>query len=451
PPEVEFVSATPTQDSGPNPLVWSLGDLAVGESRRLTVTVRVLVTTTGVFTNSVVVGSDTPDDNPRNNGDDEPTTPLVPGLEMTKGVVPGEAVRDMPFTYTIRITNTGQVTFNPLVLTDTLPTGFYYIVGSGRPSDPDVIAEPLLVWQNLGPLAPGESITVSFAVTAALGITGTYWNVALVGGEYPGGVLTDTDDAPVAIADPAVALDKQLVAADLDEVMPNYVTFTIIITNVGVSTIDVLPLLDQYDTYYLSFVTAEPYPEEDADDGILTWYDLTGPAPHGFGRNLAPGESFRITTVFSVVHDITTTVNTAIISGPVDVYGNPANEPRDDEPIRNVPTAVELLYFRVGGVAGQSVRLEWATAVEMDTFGFNLYRAPEADFARATFVAFVPSEARGGGATYVYNDTVPYAGVWWYWLAEVDTSGQETRYGPVSAMVGAAALPYRVYLPLILR
>jgi len=452
PPEVAFVSAEPAQSSGPNPLVWSLGDLAVGEVRRLTVTVRVLVTTTDVFTNAVVVGSDTPDDNPSNNWDEEPTTPLVPGLELTKDVVPGEAVRNMPFTYTIRITNTGQVTFDPLVLTDTLPTDFHYVVGSGDPSDPDVIAEPLLVWQNLGPLAPGESITVTFAVTATPGVTGTYWNVALVGGEYPGGVLTDTDDAPVAIVDPAIALDKQLVSADLDDLFPNYVTFTIVITNVGISTIDVLPLFDQYDPYYLSFVWADPMPDEPADDGLLTWYDLTGPSPNGFGQNLAPGESFRITTVFSVVHDITTTINTAYLEGPYDIYDNPANEPRDNEPIMDIPTAVELLYFRVGGVMGQQVRLEWATAVEIDNFGFRLYRAPVPDFARAAEVAFVPSEARGGGATYVYTDTVPSGGTWWYWLADVDTSFRETRHGPVKAFISTALqYPYRIYLPLILR
>jgi uncharacterized repeat protein (TIGR01451 family) len=452
PPEVAFVSAEPAQSSGPNPLVWSLGDLAVGEVRRLTVTVRVLVTTTDVFTNAVVVGSDTPDDNPGNNGDEEPTTPLVPGLELTKDVVPGEAVRNMPFTYTIRITNTGQVTFDPLVLTDTLPADFYYVVGSGDPSDPNVIAEPILVWQNLGPLAPGESITVTFAVTATPGVTGTYWNVALVGGEYPGGVLTDTDDAPVAIVDPAIALDKQLMAFDTDLLAPNYVTFTIVITNVGISTIDVLPLLDAYDPYYLRFVRAEPMPNVISDSqGLLTWYDLTGPAPYGFGRDLAPGESFRITTVFRVVHDITTTVNTAIVSDAIDVYDNPANRAKDDEPISNVPTAVELLYFRIGGISGRDVRLEWATAVEIDNFGFWLYRAPVEDFARAERIGFVPSQARGGGAIYSYTDTVPQEGIWWYWLADVDTSGKETLHGPVRAIVGTSFLPYRIYLPLVLR
>ncbi|MFN3929026.1 MAG: hypothetical protein ACK4OK_05265, partial [Thermoflexus sp.] len=368
----------------------------------------------------------------------------------TKDVAPGEAVRNMPFTYTIRITNTGGVTFDRLVLTDTLPADFHYVVGSGSPSDPDVIAEPTLIWQNLGPLAPGESLTVSFAVTATPGITGTYWNVALVSGEYPGGVLTDTDDAPVAIVDPALALDKQLVAVDLDNEFPNYVTFTIVITNVGISAIDVLPLVDQYDPFYLSFVWADPMPNT-IGNGTLIWNDLTSLPPYGFGYNLAPGESFLITTVFSVVRDITTTVNTAIISGPVDVYNNPANEPRDDEPIQNVPTAVELLYFRVGGVSGREVRLEWATAVELDNFGFRIYRAPVKDFTRAEEIAFVPSQARGGGVTYSYTDTVPYEATWWYWLADVDTSGRETRHGPARAEVGIAAWRYRIYLPLVLR
>ncbi|MCS7287475.1 MAG: hypothetical protein NZ653_10135, partial [Anaerolineae bacterium] len=254
------------------------------------------------------------------------------------------------------------VTFSRLTLTDTLPTDFYYIRGSGVPTDPDVIAEPQLVWLDLGPLAPGQSLTVTFAVTATPGVIGTYWNVALVGGEYPGGVLTDTDDAPVALTDPSIALDKQLVGADLDEVAPNYVTFTILITNTGVSPIDRLPLVDQYDPAVLSFVTATIHPNEPNDDGLLTWYDLTGPAPHGFGQNLAPGESFRITTVFRVIQNITVTLNVVTVPNPVDIYNNPANSPRDDEEIRNVPTAVELLYFRVAEVRGQQVRLEWATA-----------------------------------------------------------------------------------------
>jgi hypothetical protein len=218
--------------------------------------------------------------------------------------------------------------------------------------------------------------------------------------------------------------------------------------------VDVLPMLDQYDTYYLSFVWADVMPDEPADDGILTWYDLTAPPPHGFDRNLAPGEGFHVTTVFSVAHDIISTVNTAVITDATDVYRNPTNRPTDTVPINNTPTAVELLYFRVDRVSGQQVRLAWATAVEIDNLGFNLYRANVNDPSRASLIHFEPAVVMGGrlGATYVYTDTVPSDGVWWYWLADVDTGGVETRsmQAGVRAEVNAA-LRYRVYLPVVFK
>ncbi len=116
-----------------------------------------------------------------------------------------------------------------------------------------------------------------------------------------------------------------------------------------------------------------------------------------------------------------------------------------------VPTAVELLYFRVGDVSGHTVRLEWATAVEVDNFGFNLYRAPVPDRSRASLVAFIPSQVHGGGATYAYTDAVPTDGLWWYWLADVDTSGGEAFHEPVSTVVEAASWPWRFYLPVVMR
>jgi len=449
-----FWDAIPSAASAPvvgdtGPVIWSLGDQYPPASGVVTMVVLVdsaLVSGTVLY-NAVVI---TDTSGVTDTGEvTTPVTSLVPGLQLVKTVAPGVVVYGMPCTYTIRITNTGDVTFDPLVLTDTLPPDFHYVRGSGVPMDANVIAEPLLVWFDLGPLAPGENLAVTFAVTATPDITGTYVNVATAAGTIPGGVITGTDNTPVFVEDPVVVVDKRAAAVDLDNVQPNYVTFTIAITNVGSSVIDVLPLLDVYDTYYLSFANATPYPEEDADDGNLTWYDLTGPAPHGFDRNLLPREAFVITTVFRVVHDITTTINTAVVSGAIDIYGNPAGDDDDDAQIDNVPTAVELLYFQVGEVNGHEVRLEWATAVEVDNFGFNLYRAPLPDRDRANHVAFVPSQSHGGGAAYTYTDTVPAGGGWWYWLADVDTSGQETFHGPVSAGVGAAAWPHRLYLPIV--
>jgi uncharacterized repeat protein (TIGR01451 family) len=434
-------------------VIWSLGTLTPPASGVVTLVVQVdgSLARGTLLTNTVTIT-----DSSGLTDTDTLTTPmLTPGLVIAKSVTPGQAVPHQPFTYTIRITNTGQITFDPLVLTDTLPPSFTYVAGSGSPTDPNVIAEPLLQWNNLGPLTPGTDITVSFAVTAARGITGTFINVALVEGVTPHGTLTDTDDVPVVLRDPAVAIQKQLVAADLDTAAPNLVTFTIVITNVGPTPIAMLPLLDQYEPYYLSFAWASPMPDEPQDDGVLTWYDLTAPAPNGFGRDLSPGEAFHLATIFTVAHDITlTTFNTAVISRAVDTFDNPTNRPTDTVPITNsIPTAVELLYFRADTTGERQIRLTWATAVEIDNYGFNLYRAPVNDPALAKGIHFEPAAMLLGrsGASYAYVDTVPYDGEWWYWLADVDTQGKETRSAQASAKVGIYEAPFRVYLPLVVK
>lgn len=118
------------------------------------------------------------------------------------------------------------------------------------------------------------------------------------------------------------------------------------------------------------------------------------------------------------------------------------------------PTAVGLLYFRVDRVTGRQVHLAWATETEIDNFGFNLYRAPANDVSRASLIHFEPSAVKGSGpgAVYAYVDSVPFDGVWWYWLADVDTQGRETWHQPAPALVGPNVwLPYRILLPFLPR
>ena len=113
---------------------------------------------------------------------------------------------------------------------------------------------------------------------------------------------------------------------------------------------------------------------------------------------------------------------------------------------------MELLYFVVSQKE-QTVVLDWATAEEVDNYGFNLYRAPVDDFAQAGLIHFEPAAIQGGagsGATYRYIDTPPVQGIWWYWLADVDTQGMQTRHNP--SVVIAMQLHFRVvYLPLVVK
>jgi len=56
------------------------------------------------------------------------------------------------------------------------------------------------------------------------------------------------------------------------------------------------------------------------------------------------------------------------------------------------------------------------------------------------------------GSTYSYTDTAPVNGMWWYWLADVDTRGKESSAVQTTASVNVSAeTRYRVYLPLVFK
>jgi hypothetical protein len=118
------------------------------------------------------------------------------------------------------------------------------------------------------------------------------------------------------------------------------------------------------------------------------------------------------------------------------------------------PTAVKLLYFRVEGVNGLEATLSWRTAAEIDHYGFNLYRSPDANLENASLIHFEPAAWEPGGTLYTYKDITPASGQWWYWLSDVDTSGTETfdeAFSPVEVLTtekSPASAPFRIFLPI---
>ncbi len=102
-----------------------------------------------------------------------------------------------------------------------------------------------------------------------------------------------------------------------------------------------------------------------------------------------------------------------------------------------LPTAVELLDFNATR-RKYAVVLEWETASELDTVGFNLYRSRTKDgLKRKINSELIPSLASPGslsGAVYTYRDTTARIGVlYFYWLEDVDTQGRTTLFGPERA------------------
>jgi uncharacterized repeat protein (TIGR01451 family) len=400
--------------------------------------------------NVATVESRTPDVVPINNTDTADTSILgYADLELVK-TGPAEVTAGDRITYTIVVTNTGPAVAHDVDIKDVLPPGVSLeSVTVERSGSGDAACSGTIC--QLGDMAVGEVVrmTVVGLVDPLLGEQ-VITNDATVFSDTPDPDPEDNSDSADTLilpGLPALAIDKRLVAQDTDMVYPNFVTFTIEIENVGPTTIDILPLFDEYDTTYLSFVDATPYPQQPADDGLVSWADLTGPAPHGFNGNLLPGESFEVMVVFRVAQDIpVATTNRAWIYGAKDVEGRMAAEVEDAEVVTALPTAITLLGFEAQPAAGSTVTLTWETAVELDTATFRLYRAPDPQGA-STLVAEVLAAGQPGG-TYAHVDTVPGDGFWYYWLVTVDTAGREQPVaGPVRADVGIRHL----YMPMVLR
>jgi hypothetical protein len=116
------------------------------------------------------------------------------------------------------------------------------------------------------------------------------------------------------------------------------------------------------------------------------------------------------------------------------------------------PTAVSLAWFTATSRAG-GILLEWETAIEVDTVGFNLYRANSPTGVKVRLnETLIPAQAPGSpvGDRYEWSDNngLFVGQAYFYWLEAVDLHGQSQFFGPVDV---TARVWYRVFLPLISR
>ncbi len=113
------------------------------------------------------------------------------------------------------------------------------------------------------------------------------------------------------------------------------------------------------------------------------------------------------------------------------------------------PTALELLFFAAAAQSDQ-VALQWESVLELDLYGFQLWRSSNGQRVDATLLTQQTIRSRGTastGATYSYIDNAVTTGVTYtYWLYKVnrDATGAD--------VASATAQPaHHHYLPLIVR
>ncbi|MFN8453779.1 MAG: SdrD B-like domain-containing protein [Anaerolineae bacterium] len=199
----------PTFTAGsPVNLTWYTPILAAGASGNIVFTVTVNSGVSGLITNATTITTTTQDSDPTNNSDDEPTLVQNPSIAIVKTpdlqiITSGDTV-----TFTITVTNTGDVDLSGVVVSDPLTP---------------------VCDRTIGTLATGAITSYTCSV---LNVTADFTNTAVVTGAPPTGPdISDTDDAVVELIHPAIGIEK---TPDLQTVTSgDTVTFTITVTNTG--------------------------------------------------------------------------------------------------------------------------------------------------------------------------------------------------------------------------
>ena len=100
-----------------------------------------------------------------------------------------------------------------------------------------------------------------------------------------------------------------------------------------------------------------------------------------------------------------------------------------------VGLAIWLLYISLDPNRTTKVVVEWTTASELDTVGYNLYRGenPSGEFIKVN-KELIPSsgDALAGGDYRFIDPLVKPGKIYYYMLEDVDSLGSTQRNGPIT-------------------
>lgn len=251
-------------------------------------------------------------------------------------------------TFTVLVRNDTVFTVTTLPLSDTYNAAVLGFADAVPP--PDTVDEGAgrIDWDDLttvfGDLAPGQAIVLVVGFIAEHPQTAVVNAAEVHDALGAAGALSGTQSivSDLESVGGSSPVDKEMLAGLVPQVgLP--LTFTILITNNGFTTMTVVPLVDTYNPAWLSFSYAVPPPDQvDAVSGVLTWLDITtwtGDIPaHG---------TVSVTTVFTALAAIDSTTNSAEVAGAIDWYGNDLAGGADSVPITIIggpspPTATPI-------------------------------------------------------------------------------------------------------------
>jgi M6 family metalloprotease-like protein/uncharacterized repeat protein (TIGR01451 family) len=166
-----------------NLVTANVGNLAVGGGA--VVTIQTTPTSAGNFVNAASVAGNETDLNPANNTA-QTSTLVSPAADLAMAVVdsPDPVLLGNGLTYTLFVTNLGQIIATNVTVANTLPAGVSFV--SATPSG-YTLAGGVVTFTNLGNLGTGETASAIIAVQA--NVEGTLTNTAACSSSGPDPLL----------------------------------------------------------------------------------------------------------------------------------------------------------------------------------------------------------------------------------------------------------------------
>jgi len=242
---------------------------------------------------------------------------------------PSPAHVGAPVTWQIVLENAGTAPLAIVPLHDAYQSAFLEYQSAVPAPDHIDLAHGRLDWNNLGPLAPGQSIPITLTLLAKAPGAGVL-NCAESSYSVGSSTFTPYQCASVDIVarGPAISVAKELAWPEAGKPLAvgEVVAFTITLRNTGPVTLTNVVVEDNFDSGCLSFVPGGAMPPLISGPGQLRW---TFPS-------LVPGETHSWRVQFRACSPCAPTHNCAIASG----------EPPEGPPVAAeacVPLAIEPL------------------------------------------------------------------------------------------------------------
>ena len=223
-------------------------------------------------------------------------------------------------------------------------------------------------------------------------------------------------DAGMTI-DASYALSKENTTVASEIAPGDPVSFTITITNTGDVWLTTIPVQDSYDNEYLTYVDATPASDDNNDDGVIDWSDITAST----GEDLAPGESVSIIVNFTAKatteglsgNETTNTATTHdVIADPDSATGPTAaalvQSNSSAAPVNIVNPVGLTLESAFAHATSHAILLHWRTLDESNIIGFNLvlYNHNKTRIVTSNFI-FAQHSGADRGSSYNFLDVDP--------------------------------------------